>query len=185
MVSLSVVELAAVGGVGVGVGIGAAAVMLAWYFMLTISYRTIQDAAMASGSSVPSLYSVPLTVIPAASYGVDVLEVDRNGAGGLDLDSLEVHHDGVRAEVHSCPLCCQGEVCVCRHHGALYVQGDNYSFKTLSYVAGGHNKVSVMSGGQDQEVLHPEVQQLCLLLMPCQVGCLTYCTPFFAPSPRW
>ena len=29
------------------------------------------------------------------------------------------------------------------------MQGDNYSFKTLSYVAGGHNKVSVMSGGQD------------------------------------
>ena len=71
-------------------------------------------------------------------YRVDVLEVDRDGAGGLNFDGLEVYHDRVCVDVHSGLLRCQ--VGICCHHGAVCVQGDNYSFKTLSYVARGQNK---------------------------------------------
>ena len=52
-------------------------------------------------------------------HGVDVLEVHRNGARGLDLDGLEVCHDGVSVEIHSRLLCCQVEVGICCHHGGV------------------------------------------------------------------
>ena len=70
-------------------------------------------------------------------YGVDVLEVDCNGAGGLNFDGFEVCHHGVCVEVHSGLLCCQIEVGICCHHGAVCMRGDNYSLKALSYVARG------------------------------------------------